>query len=86
MNLIKIILIVSLILAIIALYLVNTVESFGSTSPGTMVQLSTSHVPTQEDVDYYTNVYPKVVRRDISDLTGEDPGPLRGWVFPPQGI
>lgn len=46
------------------------------TSPGTMVQLATSHVPTQEDVDYYKNVYPKMVRRDITDMTGGDPGPI----------
>ncbi len=25
-------------------------EGFGSTSPGTMVQLQTSHVPTEEDI------------------------------------
>ncbi len=29
---------------------VNTKEGFGSTSPGTMVQLQTSHVPTEEDI------------------------------------
>ena len=46
------------------------------TSPGTMVQLATSHVPTQEDVDYYKYVYPRMVRRDLIDLTGEDPGPI----------
>lgn len=49
-------------------------ESF--TSPGTMVQLASSHVPTQEDYDYYRNIYPKMVRRDLTDMTGEDPGPL----------
>lgn len=46
----------------------------GYTSPGTMVQLATSHVPTREDEEYYKNVYPKMVRRDITDMTGEDPG------------
>jgi hypothetical protein len=46
------------------------------TSPGTMVQLASSHVPTQEDVDYYRNIYPKIVRRDITDMTGGDPGPI----------
>lgn len=40
------------------------------TSPGTMVQLASSHVPTQEDVDYYRNIYPKVVRHDLIDMTG----------------
>ena len=47
------------------------------TSPGTMVQLASSHVPTQEDVDYYKNIYPKLVRHDLIDLTGGDPGPIR---------
>ena len=46
------------------------------TSPGTMVQLATSHVPTQEDYDYYQYVYPRIVRRDLTDMTGEDPGPI----------
>jgi hypothetical protein len=57
-------------------------EGFGSTSPGTMVQLATSHVPTEEDVYYYRRVYPKLVRREITELTGSDPGVLRPWVFP----
>jgi len=52
------------------------------TSPGTMVQLVTSHVPTAEDYNYYNNVYPRVVRREIADMTGEDPGQLHPWTFP----
>jgi hypothetical protein len=48
----------------------------GFTSPGTMVQLATSHVPTAEDYYYYKNIYPKVVRHDITDMTGSDPGPI----------
>ena len=52
-------------------------EAFGSTSPGTMVQLMTSHVPTQDDLDYYTNVYPNQIRKEISRLTGSDPGPIK---------
>jgi len=47
------------------------------TSPGTMVQLASSHVPTQEDVDYYKYIYPKMVRQDLIDMTGGDPGPIR---------
>jgi hypothetical protein len=46
------------------------------TSPGTMVQLASSHVPTQEDVDFYKYVYPKQVRHDLIDMTGGDPGPI----------
>lgn len=60
----------------------KTFESFGATSPGTMVQLQTSHVPTQEDADFYNNVYPKMVRRDITEMTDGDPGELRPWIFP----
>jgi hypothetical protein len=57
-------------------------EGFGSTSPGTMLQLQTSHVPTEKDYQFYTNEYPKIVRREVEDLTGEDPGELRPWIFP----
>jgi hypothetical protein len=56
-------------------------EHFG-TSPGTMVQLQTSHVPTEEDYQFYTYQYPKLVRREVTDLTGGDPGELRPWIFP----
>ena len=59
----------------------NMVEPFG-TSPGTMDQLQTSHVPTNEDVDFYTRVYPRMVRREITDMTEGDPGELRPWIFP----
>jgi hypothetical protein len=55
----------------------------GFTSPGTMVQLATSHVPTAEDYYYYKNIYPKVVRHDIRDMTGDDPGPLFAPAFLP---
>ena len=64
------------------LFLVSrSLEGFG-TSPGTMVQLQTSHVPTEEDAVFYRDVYPKMVRREIADLTESDPGPLRPWIFP----
>lgn len=53
----------------------------GFTSPGTMVQLATSHVPTAEDYYYYKNIYPQVVRGDIKDMTGSDPGPLFAPTF-----
>lgn len=48
----------------------------GFTSPGTMDQLSSSHVPTEEDYLYYRFMYPKIVRKEIATMTGEDPGPL----------
>ena len=61
--------------------ILKSLEPFG-TSPGTMVQLQTSHVPTGEDVDFYTRIYPKMVRREITDMTEGDPGELRPWIFP----
>ena len=71
-------LIYSLVIAIIfsiALYFYYATvqkESFGSTSPGTMVQLQTSHVPTAEDSYYYKYVYPKLVRKEIYEMTESD--------------
>jgi hypothetical protein len=47
-------------------------EGFGATSPGTMVQLQTSHVPTEEDEYYWKNVYPKIVRKEIYNMTESD--------------
>lgn len=46
------------------------------TSPGTMVQLATSHVPTEEDIYYQRFMYPQLVRKEIADMTGGDPGPI----------
>ena len=58
-----------------------TREGFG-TSPGTMVQLQTSHVPTADDVFYYNSIHPKIVRKDITNMTGDDPGEIMPWQFP----
>lgn len=77
LNLWPILVLVGLIIA----YNFFTREGFG-TSPGTMVQLQTSHVPTAEDVFYYNSIYPKIVRKDITDLTGDDPGEIMPWQFP----
>jgi hypothetical protein len=65
----------ALVLLLIPLFLVKK-EGFAATSPGTLVQLRTSHVPTEEDWWYSTMVYPKIVRREITSMTGSDPGPL----------
>jgi hypothetical protein len=46
------------------------------TSPGTMDQLSSTHVDTEEDNLYYRFMYPKIVRKEIANMTGDDPGPL----------
>ena len=51
-----------------------TKEAF--TSPGTMVQLATSHVPTAEDYNFFRHEYPRIVRQDLIDMTGGDPGPI----------
>ena len=59
---------------LLALYWLTKKEAF--TSPGTMVQLATSHVPTEEDEEYLRSIYPKQVEHDLTDLTGEDPGPI----------
>ena len=48
----------------------------GFTSPGTMDQLSSTHVDTEEDYLYYRFMYPKIVRKEIATMTGGDPGPL----------
>lgn len=47
-----------------------------------MVQLQTSHVPTEEDAHFYHNVYPKMVRKEVTNMTEGDPGELRPWIFP----
>jgi hypothetical protein len=62
--------IISLILLFIALVLTRVTEGFGSTSPGTMVQLRTSHVPTKEDAYFYKYIYPQMVNRDLIRMTG----------------
>jgi len=62
--------IIALILLFIALVLTRVTEGFGSTSPGTMVQLRTSHVPTEEDAYFYKYIYPRMVNRDLIRMTG----------------
>lgn len=72
---------VFLIVIILCLRNCNNYEPFG-TSPGTMDQLQSTHVPTEEDRVFYNTVYPKMVRREVTDMTGGDPGELRPWIFP----
>lgn len=43
-------------------------EAFGM-SPGTLVQLASSHVPTEEDADDWRK-YQHQVQRDLIDMTG----------------
>lgn len=69
------ILLVSLAALCILVYLqriLRPIDGFAATSPGTMVQLRTSHVPTEEDEYYYKHVYPKIVAREIRNMTESD--------------
>lgn len=59
----------ALTILVLALIVLPRTEGFG-TSPGTLVQLTTSHVPTQEDEDYLRYVYPRIVNRDLFEMTG----------------
>jgi hypothetical protein len=69
--------------AAVLLSLFGIIEGFGS--PGTYVQLATSHVPTSKDAYYYNSVYPREIRKEIGEMTGEDPGPLKTYLSPYAG-
>lgn len=45
-------------------------EGFAATSPGTMLQLRTSHVRTKEDEEYEQNVLPYIINQDLIHMTG----------------
>jgi hypothetical protein len=60
-----------LLLSAVALFVIvcsRVREPFG-TSPGTLVQLASSHVPTEEDARYMAQ-YAQQVNRDLVDMTG----------------
>lgn len=63
---------ITLIVLLFAVYFLNKVkvETFGM-SPGTLVQLSSSHVPTEEDI-YEARAENERVKRDIANMTGDD--------------
>ena len=67
----------------ILLGIFGIIEGFGS--PGTYVQLDTSHVPNERDAYYYNTVYPKLLRKEITDMTGEDPGDIPTFLSPYSG-
>jgi hypothetical protein len=60
---------------LLALILVSALfynkEGFFGTSPGTLVQLATSHVPTEEDISQ-AKLDREQVRKDIYDMTESD--------------
>ena len=62
-------LLIAIVIVVLALFKVR--ENFGM-SPGTMVQLQTSHVPTEEDVYYQRYIYPRILKRDLYDMTESD--------------
>jgi hypothetical protein len=62
-------LVVLLVVAVLAMFKLQ--ENFGM-SPGTMVQLQTSHVPTEEDLYYATYIYPRRVKKEIYNMTESD--------------
>ena len=68
---IKVLIGICLIAVLVQATLMARKEGFG-TSPGTMIQLKTSHVPTEDDVYYYKYVYPKLVRKEIYNMTESD--------------
>ena len=45
-------------------------KEFFGTSPGTLVQLASSHVPTEEDEEYALKGYAQQVNHDLMDMTG----------------
>ena len=63
------VLLLGITLLILAILVLPRIEGFG-TSPGTLVQLASSHVPTEEDEYYLRYIYPRVVNRDLLDMTG----------------
>ena len=62
----------TIVTVLVSLLVFTRKEGFAATSPGTMVQLQTSHVPTEEDEYYWRYIYPKVVRKEIYNLTESD--------------
>lgn len=59
------------ILTLLVLIGFKRYDGFGM-SPGTPVQLSSTHVTTKEDIYYWKHVYPKQVRKEIYNLTESD--------------
>jgi hypothetical protein len=67
MNIALVFFVIIALLLVFFVYSTNYKEAFG-TSPGTLVQLSASHVPTSED-ESEERVQRELVSRDIHDMT-----------------
>jgi hypothetical protein len=65
----SLIFIVLLLILVCALFCVK--EGFFGTSPGTLVQLASSHVPTESDLSE-AQIEREQVRKDIYDMTESD--------------
>ena len=50
------------------------IEGFGSTQPGTLVQLAASRAPTEnDDSDEEAKKYMNLIKSDLVDMTGSYP-------------
>jgi len=49
-------------------YVSKRIEAFGATSPGTMIQLKTSHVPTENDLEGWIKEGEQI-KRDLASMT-----------------
>ena len=59
-----------LCVSVVVLMYVN-IEGFGSTQPGTLVQLAASRAPTEtDDLDEEAKEYSELIKRDLVDMTG----------------
>ena len=56
---------------VLVLIVFKRYDGFGM-SPGTPVQLSSTQVTTKEDIYYWKNVYSKIVRKEMYNLTESD--------------
>jgi len=58
----------------VALLMYVNIEGFGSTQPGTLVQLAASRAPTEtDDLDEEAKEYSELIKRDLVDMTGSYP-------------
>jgi hypothetical protein len=62
-----------LCVSVVVLMYVN-IEGFGSTQPGTLVQLAAGRAPTEtDDLDEEAKEYSELIKRDLVDMTGSYP-------------
>ena len=54
---------------IVWMYVSSKTEAFGATSPGTMIQLQNSHVPTEEELEIGGRRYREQIEHDLAAMT-----------------